>query len=390
MQRLLFFFFFLISTLSAAPQAIYLTLTEDPAHSISVQWIEKKQKGTFKSLFYQKKGEVSWIQLGLTSDEYLGSSYFIKRCLIENLEASTNYLFRLEGESTLYKFCTLPLELKEPLKVVAGGDLMESFSLFRRMNQIAAEKNPDFVVLGGDIAYAAGVGVFRGKHGSISKWVSFFKGWQKSMVGKDGRMIPVTAALGNHDITPTDRRENGENALFFKFFPSFQNSSYKTLNVGKTLSFFLLDSGHLSQIDSKQVEWLETTFKEKENVKWKIPIYHISAYPSVYSPNRKVPKLIRKCWVPLFEKNGVKLAFEHHNHAFKKTFPLLKDQINIEGIIYLGDGGYGAPPRKVTSYSYLEKSSSISSFCLMTIDANSLTAETFNIKNEVIDTVYLK
>lgn len=384
------FFFFLGSLLTAAPQALYLTLPDNPSTEMSVHWIEKNQKENFSSLFYQKKGETHWKKISFNSEVYLGASYFIKRCLISHLDPETTYTFRLEGDDISYQFSTLPEKLKAPLRFALGGDLMESLSLFRRMNQIVAGKNPDFMILGGDIAYAAGAGLTRGKHGSVSKWVSFFKEWQKTMVTQEGRMIPMIAAIGNHDVTSTDRKEKGKNALFFKFFPSNENRSYKTLEIADVLSLFLLDSGHLFPIDSKQTQWLERTFQENNSSIWKVPVYHIGAYPSTYTKNQNVPNLIKKNWLPLFEKFGVKVAFENHNHAFKRTYPLLDDKIDPKGIVYLGDGGYGAPPRKIQFKKYLEQSRALSSFSFVTVDSRVLKVESFNIKNEVIDTWQIK
>ena len=116
-------------------------------------------------------------------------------------------------------------------------------------------------------------------------------------------------------------------------------------------------------------------------------VYHLAGYPSTRSPDIKSPCFIRKYWVPLFEKYGVKLAFEHHNHAFKRTYPLLDEKIDSLGIVYIGDGCWGAPPRKTAgSHFYLEKSAASSCFSFLTVDQRSLKVEVFNEKNKLIDT----
>lgn len=389
-MRCMFVFSLLSSFLFAGPQALYLTLPDDASHSMSVHWIEKKQSEKVDALFYQKKGEVYWRKVSLTSEEYLGASYFIKQCLISGLDPETSYLFHLEGDKSIHQFSTLQLHLTSPLTFAVGGDLMESFSLFKRMNQIVVEKDPDFMILGGDIAYAAGAGLTRGKHGSVSKWVAFFKEWQKTMISPKGRMIPIVAATGNHDFTSTDRKEKGKNSLFLKFFPSKENLTYKVLNLSGALSLLILDTGHLFPIDSKQTQWLEKTLKEKPSLSWTVPVYHVGAYPSTRTRNKKTPELIKRNWIPLFETFGVKVAFENHNHAFKRTYPLLEDKINPKGIVYLGDGGYGAPPRKVELKPYLESTKALSCFSFVSLGEHVLKVESFNIRNEVIDTLEIK
>ena len=49
----------------------------------------------------------------------------------------------------------------------------------------------------------------------------------------------------------------------------------------------------------------------------------------------------RKHWCPLFERYNVDAVFEHHDHAFKRTHPLLDGRVNERGIVYLGDGSWG-------------------------------------------------
>ena len=50
----------------------------------------------------------------------------------------------------------------------------------------------------------------------------------------------------------------------------------------------------------------------------------------------------RKHWCPLFEKFGVDIVLEHHDHTFKRTRPLTDGSIDeATGITYLGDGSWG-------------------------------------------------
>lgn len=51
-------------------------------------------------------------------------------------------------------------------------------------------------------------------------------------------------------------------------------------------------------------------------------IYHVPAYPSARSFTGRTQSMIRKHWVPLFEKSTMNLAFENHDHAYKRTYPI--------------------------------------------------------------------
>ena len=387
MKFVIFCSFLMFSFLFGEPQAVYLTLPEDSAHGMSVHWIEKKQKGTFDVLCYQKSGDSQWKKAFVRSSQVLGgSSYLVKECLIENLEVLTEYFFFFEGGFEKFIFRTLPLDLSSEIKIAIGGDFMEATSLFRKMNKLVSQKNPDFAILGGDIAYACGRGLFNGKHGSVEKWVDFFKEWQLGVRGVEGRLIPVVPVVGNHDVTAADRKEKGSKALFLDFFPSEKRVAYQSLDIAGGLSLFLLDSGHLSPVNKKQELWLEGVLKQKESMQWKVPVYHVAAYPSTAPFGAKCSPQIRKYWVPLFEKYDVRLVFENHNHAYKRTYPLLKGKTNSKGIVYIGDGCWGVCPRKVeSSRAYLEKSESSNCFSLLSVEKSSLKVEVFNEKNELID-----
>jgi hypothetical protein len=49
----------------------------------------------------------------------------------------------------------------------------------------------------------------------------------------------------------------------------------------------------------------------------------------------------RKHWVPLFERYRVDAVFEHHDHTYKRTHPLIDSRPNANGVPYLGDGSWG-------------------------------------------------
>lgn len=74
---------------------------------------------------------------------------------------------------------------------------------------------------------------------------------------------------------------------------------------------------------------------------------HVPAYPS-FRPfkDEKVEGAgtgtgNRKHWVPLFERYNVDAVFEHHDHTYKRTHPLLDGLTNPKGVLYLGDGSWG-------------------------------------------------
>jgi hypothetical protein len=52
------------------------------------------------------------------------------------------------------------------------------------------------------------------------------------------------------------------------------------------------------------------------------PVYHVPGYPSVRAFDGATSAQVREHWAPLFERAGVRVAFENHDHAYKRTHPI--------------------------------------------------------------------
>lgn len=343
--------FLLFKSALFSVEALYLTFAGDPSSSMAIHWLEKKK---------DKKTGAIWVRQLATDKEWKKSSavqselsdYLLSRVVLQELKPDTDYEFRLEREKGIYRFRTLPATLSRPIKVALGGDAYEQLAPYQKMNSRVALYNPDFAILGGDTSYA-NTGT------PMPRWVTFFNEWQKTMNTEEGRMIPLIATIGNHDISK-------KGSFFQDFFPYLDKGSYGKLPVAGIASFFLLDTGHINPIEGKQTEWLKKELPKA--APYRFAIYHVAGYPSVYSPNRAVPKTIRSEWSPLFEDNRVIAAFEHHNHAFKKTYPIKNGKMDPDGVVYLGDGCWSVPPRKAVQDAwYLEKKGSINHFFLLTL-----------------------
>lgn len=97
----------------------------------------------------------------------------------------------------------------------------------------------------------------------------------------------------------------------------------------------------------------------------------MAAWPSVRDFEGDLPKKIREHWIPVLEKHNVDLVIEAHDHAYKKTVPIRNNkQDDQNGIVYLGDGGWGAPVRDVKNpeeYWWLDEALKIDHFWKFTL-----------------------
>src|SRR5262249_15509426 len=144
---------------------------------------------------------------------------------------------------------------------------------------------------------------------------------------------------------------------------------YNVLDFGNYMSIFLLDSGHTNPVGGKQAEWLAKMMQVRKDTPHKFALYHVPAYPSVHKIDKEIGAEIRKFWVPSFDTYHLTAAFENHEHAYKRTHPLLAGMIVADGVVYVGDGGWGVKnpraPRRVHEKSYLANALSARHFLVV-------------------------
>jgi hypothetical protein len=167
------------------------------------------------------------------------------------------------------------------------------------------------------------------------------------MVGRDGRLIPLVACIGNHEVNGGYNKPREKAPFFYALFDGlYPETGFATLDFGDYLSLVLLDTGHTTPLAGAQTDWLEKTLRARKDHPHVIVVNHVPAYPSYRSPEGRKGKEgtgagNRKHWVPLFEKYRVPAVLEHHDHTFKRSRPLLGGLAHGNGVLYLGDGSWG-------------------------------------------------
>lgn len=387
----------------AEPPGIYLSWLRDPTTTMTVQW-HSYNKDSIGSMSY---GPLDGSGLEtLTSNGHPMAFYedrLVHTVEITGLEPDTEYRFRLnnlEGDkgSRFYKFRTMPAELNRPIRIAVGGDVRrQNPDWMENVNILARNLDPDFIVWGGDLAYSDG------REDLLYTEIEFFDIIRETLVTHDGRFIPTVVGIGNHEVylgrsyyrhvdqfgPPQDNDEWREllAPYFFNLWAFPGHPGYNYLDFGDYMTLVLPDTGHLNPIEGKQTEWLQEVLQRRKHIPHLIPVYHVPAYPSNRSFTGRAA-VIREHWVPLFEEAGVRIAFEHHDHTFKRTIPILNNEPHPDGIVYIGDGAWGVPTRAVHDPKetwYLEKASSERHFILLTIYGETQDAKVINENGTLID-----
>lgn len=366
------------------PLAVYTTFKHDPSHTMLVCWVENK--GGEKSFKFRQQGTECWQEtkvLPLRPPER--SAYFLFCLELLELQPESTYEFCIEENH--YFVRTLPTTLTRPIKWVVGGDIYHhSLEIVHNMNLVAATLNPDFAVLGGDISYAAGRHSFIRE--SVDRWVDFLHTWTITMVRKDGTLIPLISTIGNHDTNGRFEQYPEKAKWYYYFFPQ-DDRGYRSFTIGNCAELLLLDSGHTHPVTGEQKAWLETTLKTNQDKKYRFAVYHVPAYPSVRPMNNEYCTAIRKNWSPIFEKYRLTAAFEHHDHTYKRTHPILAESVHPQGVVYFGDGAWGvSKPRQPAIANrtwYLAQTKPFRHIILITLNDTHTQFEAVNEQGQVFD-----
>jgi len=377
------------------PPALYLQWQRDPTTTMTVHWHTTNKTETV--LQFHAAKETKWQSATGSSapmpDTKPGRT--IHTIELTNLTANSDYLFRFGEHSKEFKFRTMPKDLSQPVHFIEGGDVYHQRDWMDNMNGLAAKFDPAFIVIGGDLAYANDRNT--NKLEGVQRWYDFFDSWKKKAVAPDGRLIPLLCTLGNHEVKGFWGKTPASAPCFYANFSMPGKQGYNVLDFGKYLTLVLLDSGHTHPIDGAQAKWLDNVLSEHQKVPHLFPIYHVPAYPSCRpgdtGENSDLTLDVRKFWCPIFEKYGVKVSFEHHDHAYKRTKPLLAGKVDPRGIIYLGDGAWGVklrPSEPDGPRWYIAKSGSIRHFYMVTLYPDHRDIVAINDKGVQFDELHQK
>jgi len=216
-------------------------------------------------------------------------------------------------------------------------------------------QNPyDLVVLAGDNIY---------NNGEIEKIRAVFERPYQALLKKG---VKFQACLGNHDI----RTDNGEPQVKYPGF-NMQGKRYYTFRRNQ-VQFFALDTNGNADWE-KQLPWLEQELK-RSDAPWKVVFGHHPIYASgAYGSNSK----FIQTFTPLFQKYGVQLYINGHEHHYERTR-------SIDGTTYLVTGG-GAGTRPVGRSEWTEYSESRLSFAAYEVFPDRIEVSAIGTDKRVFD-----
>jgi hypothetical protein len=331
------------------PDTLFLTWQRDPTTTMTVQWIGPPAETALVHFAPLGKGPVDqggefadtqeeWTSVATKQHAYPMTDLNVFRAELTGLRPGTEYQFRLDHKSPASRFRTMPAKATDAFQFVSGGDCGTNAHAIAN-NILAAKQDPMFTLIGGDLGYDDG------KKPDVS--LAFVRNYSRHMIDNQGRLVPMVVCMGNHEVNGGYGKTREAAPFFFALHDGlFAERSFATLDFGDYLSLVLLDTGHIAPIPGEQTAWLDTALADRVDRAHLIVANHVPAYPSYRKSEGDGGKagtgeLNRTHWVPLFERHNVDAVLEHHDHAFKRTHPLMDGRVDANGIVYLGDGSWG-------------------------------------------------
>lgn len=375
------------------PHHVYLTWQNDPRTTMTVNFHSPDLHEDLR-LYYDTTPRDGVIDAyanhatGRTHQiEGLRDGRHIYHIEAAGLEPGVLYHFILaaNGEALTEELRFRPLPPGDaPIRFISGGD-MGILPRAEQLTRLAGETDPMFGLIGGDIAYA------NGRLKNAWMWDRWLNIWEQNMKTSDGVMVPMMLAIGNHEVSDGTGSPESVAPFFYGYFPQ-GGRTYFTRQLRDDTILIVLDSGHSVPHDGPQAAWLESTLAAETETRNTVAVYHAPLYPSHRDFDDFRAVAGRESWLPHFDRYGLRVALENHDHTFKRTKVLKENQVSDTGTVYLGDGCFGINPRDIPEPDrwYLEKASGTPHFWLVDIDDAGMHFQAISHAGDVLDGLTLE
>ncbi|MDT8389058.1 MAG: metallophosphoesterase family protein [Lentisphaeria bacterium] len=292
---------------------------------------------------------------------------------LTGLKPGTTYYFVMASGDAIseeFHFRTAPAG-DEPLKMIFGGDSRTGVDDRRQMNRLIAKMAAEDDSV---LAFAHG-GDYVGNGNNLDQWKTWLKDHELTTTAT-GRMIPLIPARGNHE---------GKGPLYDQVmaYPGGEEKNYFVTQLSPEIRFITLNTE--TDPDGPQKVFLEQALVQAGGTRWRVAQYHKPLYPAVKGPYKGSEN-----WVQLFEKYNLALACEADGHCIKRTVPIRNEKLDPTGVVYIGEGGLGVPPRAPKTDRWYVQSPGMAGsghhVQLLSFTTSHLTIDVVTIDGNVIDT----
>jgi predicted phosphodiesterase len=205
---------------------------------------------------------------------------------------------------------------------------------------------------------------------AIAEWHNY---WFKPLETLNAaQTTPVIYARGNHD---------GEHALAYAYSTLPGNEAWFAFDYGNC-RFIFLDSEVSTATSGDQYNWLvaELNRPETQQAAFRIAVFHRPPYVNLWNGGGYTGEtFVQNDWVPLFIQKNVDLVISGHMHGYQRGV--------TNGVMYVVSGGGGGTldTEVVAAWPLVQVEHSQHHFDVMTVNGPTLSWETYNTSNQLLD-----
>jgi len=310
---------------TAYPDRVVLTFAGDPSSTQAVTWrtgpavaeaVAEIALSDDSPALHLRSRLVAGRTSALEAENGLAHHHSV---VFSELRPNTLYAYRVRGDGTWsewFQFRTASRSF-EPFSFLYFGDAQNAVkSHFSRTLRQAAMDRPDarLMVHAGDL-----VNLREGSHDD--EWGEWFDagGWLHGM-------IPSVPATGNHEHVDEENGQDGTVRVLSVHWPvHFTLPSNGPAGMEQTVyfvdfqgvRFIVLNSTEAVYDDAPdrgayQARWLEGVLADNPN-RWTVVSFH---HPVISVSRERDNPPLREHWQPLFDRYGVDLVLQGHDHAY--------------------------------------------------------------------------
>lgn len=328
----------------------------------------------------------------------------LQHCLEAALEAPGRYEYRVryrEPKAEPVWTSTRAFQAvrgpAEPVRFAVLGDSGQATPAQFAVAARLTAARPEFILHVGDVVYPYG--------GDRDYDDKYFAPYGPLLGG-----VPVFIAIGNHDYANVKRSGTRGRAWLRDNFLRVHRLPRQRLagewvasEPERTYYSFDWGAGHFAAVDvneafpvkaapgiaagSEQWAWLDADLAASE-APWKLVFLHVPLYSS---GSHGSSAFLIEHLAPLFERHGVDVVFQGHDHDYERTAPIAGGERAARGPVYLVVGNGGAALYRQSAHNpWTEVFESRHGFLEVTLSAASLSARAIGEDGREFDRFELK
>jgi uncharacterized protein (DUF2141 family) len=269
-------------------------------------------------------------------------------------------------------FTTAPRDGTGTVRFIAFGDSGVGSSAQTQLAARMAADTFDLALHTGDVSYGNASMVGGPSYTQYDNWLFGVYPWMRTR--------PLYPSIGNHDDEIGFARayrdvfvlpENGATTTYPDNAERFYSFDYGPVH------FVALDTEH-AFIDTArrqaQLAWLDADLAATTQP-WRVVYFHRPPYSSGAEHGSSLD--VRQAFAPIFERRGVNLVLNGHDHDFERSKPWREFVTTGRPVTYVVTGGGGAPVYPVGTSAWTAAAASTNHYtrvtagtgCLMTVQA---------------------